>query len=222
MKKVLNILIVCISVFILNGCVNTDVSLDIDKKGDIKLQAKLLSSEYLISKINENELKNTYKDVEKITESGKTGYKITDNLGNIKNLNIEDSKKLEEYKDLVSIKKKEEFIYNMYDINIHLKDYLNNGMNSEELSIINLIGSGVDVNLHLNTPLELIESNATSSSKDNGINTYNWEFNLSNIDNIHVKTRIPNIKNISMVGISILIIIFTLILMIFIAKKKRK
>ncbi|GAA0714610.1 transmembrane domain-containing protein [Paraclostridium ghonii] len=219
MKKILISIFMIISVVMLTGCVNSDISLNIDKKGNASVTAKILSSDYLMNGINEQELKSNYDSVEKITEQGKTGYKITENLGNIANLKQNNIKGIDKFDDLVSVKKVDSFLSNTYDINIKLKDYMNKNISNEEMGMLNLFGSGFDLNFNLNIPMELVESNANSNSKKDGIYTYNWNLNLSNLENIHVKAKIPNVKNIMI--LSILGIILILGLAVFILKKRR-
>lgn len=219
MKKIFISICMIVSIFMLTGCVNSDITLNIDKKGNASVTAQILSSDYLMDGINEQELKSNYDNVKKITESGKTGYKITENLGNIADLKQNNSKGIEKFGDLVSVKKEDSFLSNTYDINIKLKDYISKNMSKEEMGMLNLFGSGFDLNFNLNTPIELVESNANSNSKKDGIYNYNWNLNLSNLENIHVKAKIPNVKNI--VIISILGIVLILGLAIFILKKRK-
>ncbi|WP_195937820.1 hypothetical protein [Romboutsia sp. 1001713B170131_170501_G6] len=220
MKKLTALITIFISIFVLTGCVNTDITLDIDKKGNISASAQILSSDYLMKGIDETKLKESYSNVEKITGPGKTGYKITENLGNIKDIKIDNNKDLSKYADLIKINQEDKFLYNIYDVNIRIKDYMQKNMSSEEVGILSLLGSGFDLNFHLNTPLKLIESNATSNSEENGIHTYNWDFNLGNVDNIHAKVKIPNIKNIAMLVFAIIVLIG--IIVFIIKKEKRK
>lgn len=219
MKKLIALITIFISIFVLTGCVNTDITLDIDKKGNISASAQILSSDYLMKGIDETKLKESYSNVEKITEPGKTGYKITENLGNIKDIKIDNNKDLSKYADLIKINQEDKFLYNIYDVNIRLKDYMQKNMSSEEVGILSLLGSGFDLNFQLNTPLKLIESNATSNSEEDGIHTYNWDFNLGNVDNIHAKVKIPNIKNIAMLVFAIIVLIG---IIVFIIKKRKK
>lgn len=219
MKKILISICMIISVVILTGCVNSDITLNIDKKGNASITAQILSSDYLMNGINEKELKSNYDNVEKITEPGKTGYKITENLGNISNLKQNNSKGKEKFADLVSVKKEDSFLSNTYDINIKLKDYISKNMSDEEMGMLSLFGSGFDLNFNLNTPIELADSNANSNSKKDGIYTYNWNLNLSSLENIHVKAKIPNVQNIMI--LSALGIILILGLAVFILKKRK-
>lgn len=219
MKKILISICMIISVGILTGCINSDITLNIDKKGNASITAQILSSDYLMNGINEQELKSNYDNVEKITEPGKTGYKITENLGNISNLKQNNSEGKKKFADLVSVKKEDSFLSSTYDINIELKDYISENMSDEEMGMLSLFGSGFDLNFNLNTPIELAESNANSNSKKDGIYTYNWNLNLSNLENIHVKAKIPNVQNIIIV--SALGIILILGLAVFILKKRK-
>ncbi|MEG2848508.1 MAG: hypothetical protein RR904_07100 [Bacilli bacterium] len=219
MRKLFMSITIIMTVLILTGCVNSDISLNIDKKGNASLSAQILSSDYLMNGINEQDLKSNYDNVEKITEPGKSGYKITEKLGNIKDLNLKDNKGLSQYSDIVNIKKEETFFYTTYDVNIKLKDYMQKNISNEEMGVLNLLGSNFDLNFHFNAPMKLIESNASSSSEKDGIYTYNWDFNLGNIENIQASAKIPNIKNILIVAAISLVVIIGLA--IFIIKKRK-
>lgn len=52
MKKIVTLLLVCLSIMLV-GCVNTDVTLDIDKNGNSSVSMKLLTSDYLSEGLNE-------------------------------------------------------------------------------------------------------------------------------------------------------------------------
>lgn len=219
MKKIFTPIIIFISVIILTGCVDSDITLNIDKKGNAKLSTQIMGSDYLMGDINEQQLKEKYDNVEKITEPGKTGYKITENLGNLANLNIKNNKDLSQYSDIIDIKKDQKFFYNIYNVDIKLKDYMQNNMSNEEMGMLSLFGSNFDLGFHLNTPLELISSNATSSSQNDGVYTYNWDLNLGSLDNIQASVKVPNITNILIVaGISLILILG---LAVFIIKKRK-
>lgn len=219
MKKIFIPIIIFISVIILTGCVDSDITLNIDKKGNAKLSTQIMGSDYLMGDINEQQLKEKYDNVEKITEPGKTGYKITENLGNLSNLNIKNSKDLSQYSDIIDIKKDQKLFYSIYNVDIKLKDYMQSNMSNEEMGMLSLFGSNFDLGFHLNTPLELISSNATSTSQNNGIYTYNWDLSLGNLDNIQASVKIPNITNILIVvGISLILI---LVLAVSIIKKRK-
>jgi hypothetical protein len=221
MKKLLIPVIMFMTIITLTGCVDSDITLNIDKKGNTSISTQILSSDYLMGNLNEQDLKTKYDKVEKITEPGKSGFKITENLGNIADLNVKDNKDISEYADVIDMKKEEKFLYNIYDVNIKLKDYMKKNMTNEEMGVLNLFGSNFDLDFHLNTPIKLIESNATSSSEKNGIYTYNWDFTLSSLENIHAKVKVPNITNICILLVGILLVIILLIVLI-IKKKKNK
>lgn len=221
MKKLLISIVMFMTVVILSGCVDSDITLNVDKKGNVSVSTQILSNDYLMKNIKEQDLKSKFDNVEKIKESGKSGFKITENLGNITDLKIKDNKNLSEYADIIDIKKNEKFLYTMYDVNIKLKDYMQKNMSKEEMGVLNLFGSGFNLGLHLNVPVELTESNATSNSVKNGIYTYNWDFTLNNLNNIHVEGKVPNIKNILILSVAILILIIILAILI-IRKIKNK
>lgn len=219
MRKFIVLITMIITTTILAGCVNSDITLDVDKKGNASLTAQILSNDTLMKGINEDDLKQSYDSVEKITDEGKTGYRITKNLGNITNLDLKNNKDMSKYADIVDINTQNKFFYTIYDVNIKLKDYMKKNLSSEELGILNLFGSNFDLNFHLNTPIKLISSNATTTSDKDGVYTYNWDFSLGNLENIQASAKIPNVTNILIV--SIISIIVVIILAIFIIRKRK-
>lgn len=219
MRKFIVLITMIITTTILAGCVNSDITLDVDKKGNASLTAQILSNDTLMKGINENDLKQSYDSVEKITDEGKTGYRITKNLGNITNLDLKNNKDMSKYADIVDINTQNKFFYTIYDVNIKLKDYMKKNLSNEEMGILNLFGSNFDLNFHLNTPIKLISSNATTTSDKDGVYTYNWDFSLGNLENIQASAKIPNVTNILIV--SIISIIVVIILAIFIIRKRK-
>ncbi|AUN14808.1 DUF3153 domain-containing protein [Paraclostridium sordellii] len=219
MRKFIVLITMIITTTILAGCVNSDITLDVDKKGNASLTAQILSNDTLMKGINEDDLKQSYDSVEKITDDGKTGYRITKNLGNITNLDLKNNKDMSKYADIVDINTQNKFFYTIYDVNIKLKDYMKKNLSNEEMGILNLFGSNFDLNFHLNTPIKLINSNATTTSDKDGVYTYNWDFSLGNLENIQASAKIPNVTNILIV--SIISIIVVIILAIFIIRKRK-
>ncbi|CEQ29438.1 Protein of uncharacterised function (DUF3153) [[Clostridium] sordellii] len=219
MRKFIVLITMIITTTILAGCVNSDITLDVDKKGNASLTAQILSNDTLMKGINEGDLKQSYDSVEKITDEGKTGYRITKNLGNITNLDLKNNKDMSKYADIVDINTQNKFFYTIYDVNIKLKDYMKKNLSNEEMGILNLFGSNFDLNFHLNTPIKLISSNATTTSDKDGVYTYNWDFSLGNLENIQASAKIPNVTNILIV--SIISIIVVIILAIFIIRKRK-
>ncbi|CEO04771.1 Protein of uncharacterised function (DUF3153) [[Clostridium] sordellii] len=219
MRKFIVLITMIITTTILAGCVNSDITLDVDKKGNASLTAQILSNGTLMKGINEDDLKQSYDSVEKITDEGKTGYRITKNLGNITNLDLKNNKDMSKYADIVDINTQNKFFYTIYDVNIKLKDYMKKNLSNEEMGILNLFGSNFDLNFHLNTPIKLISSNATTTSDKDGVYTYNWDFSLGNLENIQASAKIPNVTNILIV--SIISIIVVIILAIFIIRKRK-
>lgn len=219
MRKFIVLITMIITTTILAGCVNSDITLDVDKKGNASLTAQILSNGTLMKGINEDDLKQSYDSVEKITDEGKTGYRITKNLGNITNLDLKNNKDMSKYADIVDINTQNKFFYTIYDVNIKLKDYMKKNLSNEEMGILNLFGSNFDLNFHLNTPIKLINSNATTTSDKDGVYTYNWDFSLGNLENIQASAKIPNVTNILIV--SIISIIVVIILAIFIIRKRK-
>ena len=92
-------------------------------------------------------------------------------------------------------------------------------MSKEDSMMMNLIGNTATLNFHIISPLKFIDSNATSSSKNqDGRITYNWEYSLYSVKNIHIKFKIMNYINVAFV----IIIILILLAIIYKYRKKKK
>ncbi|MEG0857453.1 MAG: LPXTG cell wall anchor domain-containing protein [Terrisporobacter sp.] len=220
MKKIVTLLLVCLSIMLV-GCVNTDVTLDIDKNGNSSVSMKLLTSDYLSEGLNESDLQNIKEEyqadtIEAISENGQSGYLLTKKLGNLKETqSVKDDNTMNEY---FEINKESGFLFDVYDVNIKIKDALFSDMTAEEKSMLSYFGTSANMNFHVKTPFELLESNATSTNEEEGKTVYNWNYNLNTLDNIHVKFKFINIVNI---GVIIAGVILLAGLGIYFYKRKR-
>ncbi|WP_343343718.1 LPXTG cell wall anchor domain-containing protein [Terrisporobacter petrolearius] len=224
MKKLLAVLLACFSI-LLAGCVNTDITLDIDKKGNMTMAMKLLTNNYMAENITQEDLqkvKEEYKadSIEKINEDNQSGYLLNKDLGNIKDLMSRGNKDIKDNK-FINISEEKSLIYNTYDVTLNIKEALLGEMTEEDLSILSFIGNSASMNLHMTTPFKLAESNATSTFEEkDGRTTYSWDYTLNTLDNIHVKFNVPNFSNIIIItgGIAVIAICG----FIFIRKRKNK
>lgn len=203
MKKLLAVLLVCFSILLV-GCVNTDLTLDIDKKGNMTMAMKLLINNYMAENMTEENLqkvKEEYKadSIEKINEANQSGYLLKKDLGNIKDLMASGDKDIKDNK-FINISEEKSLIYNTYDITLNIKEALLGEMTEEDLSMLSFIGNSASMNLHMTTPFKLSESNATSTIEEkDGRMTYSWDYTLNTLDSIHVKFNVPNFSNIIMI-----------------------
>ena len=224
MKKLLAVLLVCFSILLV-GCVNTDLTLDIDKKGNMTMAMKLLTNNYMATSITEEDLQSVKKEykadsIEKINESNQSGYLLKKDLGNIKGLMSSENKDIKDNK-FINISEEKNLIYNTYDVTLNIKEALLGEMTEEDMSMLNFIGNSASMNLHMTTPFKLSESNATSTVEEkDGRTTYNWNYTLNTLDSIHVKFNVPNITNIIMIISGALVIAIGGF--IFIRKRKNK
>ncbi|MCC3867437.1 LPXTG cell wall anchor domain-containing protein [Terrisporobacter mayombei] len=224
MKKLLAVLLVCFSILLV-GCVNTDLTLDIDKKGNMTMAMKLLTNNYMATNMTEEDLqrvKEEYKadSIEKINEPNQSGYLLKKDLGNIKGLMSSENKNIKDNK-FINISEEKSLIYNTYDVTLNIKEALLGEMTEEDLSMLSFIGNSASMNLHMTIPFKLSESNATSTVEEkDGRTTYNWDYTLNTLDSIHVKFNVPNISNIIMIisGVAVIVIGG----FIFIRKRKNK
>ena len=225
MRKKLLLFMCLISVFIFCGCVDTNITLDIDKKGNTTLYSDILVKDSLFKNLSEeemNELKSKYDKIEKITSPGKSGYRVTEKVGNLKDIKgnkLSELKGAEEFKNLVNLKIDKKMFYNIYDIKFNIKDYMLKNANSstsveQSKTVLAAIGNSSNVNFNLSIPIKLIESNATNSSESNGKHIYSWNYTLNSMDNIYIKAKVYNIQNIILSLIAVIFIIVVIIILI--------
>lgn len=212
MKK-LFILLSILSMMMLTGCVSVDLTLDIEKNGDAKIIAEILGESYMMEQINESEFEGLYDEIETITDGTKTGYRFTSKLD--KNSKA-DTNNISDY---INISEEGGVFSNTYTINVNIKDAMFSELSAEDKSIISMVGKVVPVGIHIRSPFELEETNATSVEEVEGKTVYNWDYNLGNIENIYIKAKVPNI--IGILGtIVVVVVAFVFLFMKF--KKKKK
>ena len=222
MKKKIILIASMFIALLICGCVDTNITLDIDKSGDTTLYSDVLVKDYLFKRLSEEDLeslKEQSDSIEKITAPGKSGYRITKKLGNLKELKKQEIEELiseGEFKDLIEIKNDKNIFYDTYDIKINIKDYmLESKDTSTTQEVSNMILSALDnsssINFNFKAPFELLESNSTISSENDSKYIYTWNYTPNNMDNINVKVKVYNIKNIIMISIASIVIIGILI-----------
>lgn len=258
MKKRLIVILMMLCAVMLTGCVNADVTVDLEKDGTGKAIVKLVGPSSVFDNIPKesiNEWGKSFEKVEKITESDKVGYKFTTRQGKIDEVlkevadigkdvdeeqlknsdetsdsasvqqtsssNNQSSKNLadEFYEKYVSVQEENKIFSNTYDISIKLKDAIYSQMSDEEKTIIGFLGKSANIGIHIKSPIEAKSNNATSQAKEDGKYVYNWEYTLSDIQNINFSANIPNIKNIAIAAVCGIIVLLILIKMAF---RKRK
>lgn len=212
MKKIF-ILVSVLSMFILTGCVNIDLTLDIEKNGDAKVIAEILGESYIMEQINESEFEGLYDEVEKINEGTKTGYRFISKLDKSDEI---DTNNISEY---MNISEDGGVLSNTYIINARIKDAMFSEMSSQEKSIISMVGKAVPVEIHIKSPFKLEETNATSVEEAEGKTVYNWDYTLGSIDNIYIKAKVPNFVGI--VGVIAIVILVCILLFMKFRKKKK-
>lgn len=210
MKKLLVLLIICFSTLLI-GCVNTDLTLKIDKKGNMTMAMKLLTTNYIATNMTEDYLQNAKEEyevdsVEKINENNQSGYLLKKDLGNIRDIMYSENKDIKDNK-FIDISEEKSFIYNTYDVTLNIKEVILGKMTEKDMSMLSLIGDSASINLHMTTPFKLLDSNSTSIVEEkDGRTSYTWNYTLNTLDSIHIKFKVPNFVNIIMI-ISGLVII---------------
>lgn len=259
MKKRFLAIIMMLSTLFLVGCVNADVTIDLEKDGTGKAIVEVSGPNIVFDNISESlvqQIGKDYEKVEKIKKDNQTGYMFTTKQGpldkvlrdivNIESINpaaqvpsssatttsvvdnattaakdfaSEFANKI--YKRYVEVDEDASFLSTTYDIDVRLRDALYNNMTLEQKAFMKIAGNTSEIGIHIKSPIEAEESNATSVVEEDGKHVYNWDYNLSNIENISFKAKIPNIKNIAMVaGGAVLALI--ILIMIFRAGRKSK
>lgn len=233
MKKKIILVINMLIVLLVCGCVDTNITVDIERNGDMTLYSEVLVKDYVFESLSEEELKSLkeqFDNVEKITALGQSGYKITKNLGNLKeskNQKLDDLINEGERKDLIEINNDKNIFYDTYEIKFNIKDYmLENKDTSTSQGVINEILSALfnssNINFNLKVPFELLESNSTTSNENDNKYIYTWNYTPSNMDNIHVKAKVYNTKNIIIISMASIVIIGILTLIVLKINKKNK
>lgn len=230
MKKKLLLFMYLISIFIFCGCVDTNMTIDIDKKGNTTLYSDILVKDSMFKNLSEeeiNKLKSKYDKVEKITSPGKSGYRVTEKVENLKNIKgnkLSEIKGAEEFKNLVDLKIDKKIFYSIYNIKFNIKDYMLENANSstsieQDKTVLTAIKNSSNVNFNLNLPIKLIESNATTSSESNGKYIYSWNYTLNNMDNIYVKAKVYNVQNIILSSFIVIVVIAVVTILIIRMKR---
>lgn len=213
MKKLL-VLCSIMLMTMLTGCVDVDLTVDIEKNGNAKMIVKILGESYLMSEVNEEDLTSEYDDVQRISEGTKTGYMITSNLNEGFDL---DGIESNEY---ATVTKEGGLLSNTYVVDAKLRDAMFSEMTSEDMSMISVIGNSVPFKLHVKSPIEFEESNATSVEEVDGKNVYNWDYTLATLNNIYIKVKVPNVVGIASMVIATLSLVGIVVFIIL--KKKNK
>ncbi|MGM9986289.1 MAG: hypothetical protein ACI35O_03575 [Bacillaceae bacterium] len=213
-------------VVFLAGCVQVDVTVDIDKLGNAKLTYESFVDDYVaqignIDPSQVGDLASYFDDVKEVEKDGETGVVATKELGNVLLLTFVNTNKLEleQFKDQVHITKQSSFFYDTYKVKIKVIDAIIKELPREYRALLPLYAKQIKLNLNLNIPIELEAENATKSNVDGTQNSYNWEFTLNDQGKeLEATAKLWNIKHIALLTGGILLVLVIL----FIWKRKRK
>lgn len=214
MKKIF-ILLSVLCMTMLTGCVDIDLTLDIEKNGSSKLVLELQGESYIMNEIDKSELESQYDKVEVIPEGSKIKYVLTQNID--KDMNTDNEAVNDSVDEYLDITKKGGLFTNTYTVNARLKDAMYSNMTSEEKSMMSFVGNSVPFKLHLKSPFKLEETNATSVEEVDGKTVYNWDYTLGNMDNISITAKLPNF-----IGIIGFVAVLAIAIVVFIKFRKNK
>ena len=245
MKKKLLVGIIMLCSIIFTGCVDADVTVDLDNGGTGRAIVQVVGPGAIFDNISEdtvNDWAKSYEKVEKISESDKVGYRFTTRKGAIDEVlkevtNLNDTIDVngdtdsaqndgsvncfadELYQKYVDIEEDQRLFSSTYNISLKLKDAIDNEMSSGQQAVVSFLGHSSTIGLHIKSPIKAEGSNATSESKEDGKYVYNWDYTISDVKNINYSTKVPNIKNIIIAGVCAL---FILAILIAVLLRKRK
>lgn len=225
MKKGIILSIMMMFMLMLVGCIDADITLDMDKDGTGRMIIEMVAPDEMMNKLTQEEiaaLEKEYEKVEIIEEEGKYGYKLTTKKENLSEINEDASGSLDsnfDYVKYVNLTEEKGLFANTYKVNLNLKDAMLGELSAEEKSMLAFVGGSANIGIHIKTPIELEESNATSVTEENGKYIYNWDYNLSNIGSINATMKAPNIINI---GIVMVLVIAVVVGIVFVIRKKNK
>lgn len=272
MKKKFLLALIMLGAIMMVGCVDADVTVDLEKNGTGKAVIDVLGPQAVFDNIPEdsvNEWGKEFETVEKIGDSDKSGYRFTTRQGNLEEIFMEITnlnESLEEngvqnsdiqdqnlqqnssddvvsntpvitekvsastsdtsnnlanelYEKYVDINEEKSLFSSTYDVNLKLKDAIYGEMSFEQRTLMKLLGQTANIGLHIKSPIEAKNSNATSVTEENGKHVYNWEYTLSDVQNISFCAEIPNIRNIAIIGIGAVIVVIGVVA-VFVKRKK--
>lgn len=298
MKKKFLLILIVLTAIMMVGCVDADVTVDLEKDGTGKATIQVLGPKAVFDNIpqeNIDEWGKNFETVEKIADSDKSGYKFNtrqdklneifkeitnldasfkenglqnsntqeDSSGtekqNINNQNI-DNQNLQEssdsvvynndsnspvsvekvstteesstatndesnnlanelYEKYVDINEEKSLFSSTYDVNLKLKDAIYSEMSLEQKALVQLIGQTANLGLHIKSPIEAEYSNATSVTTEDGKHVYNWEYTLSDVENISFSAKVPNIRNIVIVSVCAVAVVLGVVIVLVIRRK---
>lgn len=199
MKKRIGLLsTILLTCFMAAGCVNLDVDISVDKRGNITSSASMSMPSYLVKdtdSLKESILNESPEAEIEIYESeGKTFATVKNSLGNVLNLHKGHKKSRSGPEDIIQIEKENGFLYNKYNCAILLEDTLNDKIDNSNKYILSMMDNILDFKFTLRLPLQ-VETNSTEYIKDNnGLHTYTWDYEFSDIEDMHISVKVPNFK----------------------------
>ncbi|MBU5336415.1 hypothetical protein [Intestinibacter bartlettii] len=248
MKKKLLVGIIMLCSIIFTGCVDADVTVDLEKDGTGKAIVEVLGPGTIFNNISEDTIKDwaqAYEKVEKISESDKTGYRFTtrqgpidevlkevtnlndtidengerDSQGSMETYKSSDDLANQLYEKYVKVDEEKGLFTNTYNIDLKLKDAIYSEMSSEQQTVVSLLGRSANIGLHIKAPIKAEGSNATSETKEDGKYVYNWDYTLADVQNINFAAKIPNVRNLIISAICILVVLIGLGIVLFRRRK---
>lgn len=203
MKRKFLVVAIISMMMMLVGCVDTDITIDLEKNGSGNVRVEMKGPEAILGTLSEEEiesLRGQYDQVEVINSDGISGCIVTSKIKDISEIAskmpIFNEQTEEENKNFIYLNEEKGLFSSTYTVNIGLKDIIFKEMTQEEQLMMNYAGANSNVKLHLKTPNTVESSNATSSTKENDKNVYNWDYTLSNVGNANFTIKKTNTLNI--------------------------
>ena len=127
MKKGIIFSIMMMFMLMLVGCIDADITLDMDKDGTGRMIIGMVAPDEMMNKLTQEEIAALEKEYEKveIIEEGKYGYKLTTKKENLSEINEDASVSLDsnfDYDKYVNLTEEKGLFTNTYKVNLNLKD----------------------------------------------------------------------------------------------------
>ncbi|WP_160847381.1 LPXTG cell wall anchor domain-containing protein [Pontibacillus yanchengensis] len=199
-------------VAILTGCADGTAHVYVNKDGSMDVNVDFVLPQQAQMVINKN-MENRMKDA--FQEQGFSFEKQSSDEG--LHYHAEQSLTAEELQnqiksenDFISLEEKNQFFTTTYivdgEVNV-AKSYetmLEDIDNSLPIDVMNTVLNQFDLQFKLTLPMDVIEEH--NATKKDG-NTLTWDISLTEATPIYFKASVPNIKNIAIVGVGLLLII---------------
>ncbi|KGP72845.1 LppM family (lipo)protein [Pontibacillus yanchengensis] len=223
-RKVLALLLAFSLVAILTGCADGTAHVYVNKDGSMDVNVDFIlpqQAQMVINESMENRMKEAFQEqgfsFEKQPSDEGLHYHAEQSLTAEELQNHSNSEN-----EFISLEEKDQFFTTTYTVDgeVNLaKSYesmLEDIDSSLPIDLMNTVLNQFDLEFKLTLPMDVIEEH--NATKKDG-NTLTWDISLTEATPIYFKATVPNIKNIAMVGVGLIVILG---LAIWLVRRKRR